>query len=241
MRREETAANDQIAARIDYGLNNGFILCHIECDSNMLIQPAPFACRNCVGRPTDYFIHEGYTVRTDNEAFDDTPFTDEFQLEVYQYARQVADRDELKSVCDVGCGSGFKLVTNFYDLNTIGLEVPKIVQWLRKRWPGRRWQDCDFQNPPLFAPDLVMCSDVIEHLLEPNELLDFIKRLKAKSIILSTPERDQLCNGTYDGPPHNVHHVREWNFAEFSAYIASWFHIREHFVINGTQVVDCHI
>lgn len=204
-----------------------------------MIIPAPFACRNCVGQPEDYFIHSGYEPRLDNEAFDDTPFTDEFQLEVYQYAKQVAEHDHLKTICDVGCGSGFKLVTNFFEYDTLGLEVPAMVAFLQKRWFGRKWEVCDFDNLPDFVPGLVICSDVIEHLAEPNELLDYLEKLSPHRLIISTPERDELCNGTHNGPPHNLHHVREWNFAELHAYIGSRFQIREHFVINATQVIDC--
>jgi hypothetical protein len=48
--------------------------------------------------------------------------------------------------------------------------------------------------------------------------------LQPKVLVISTPERDQLCLGTHNGPPKNIHHVREWNFAQFHAYVQQWFH-----------------
>jgi hypothetical protein len=202
-----------------------------------MIHPAPYQLRNVIGAPEEYFIHPGYTIRKDNEEFDDTPFRDEFQREVYEYARQVLDAEKFKSVCDIGCGSGFKLITNFFDVETLGIELPQTAEFLCKKWPGRNWAD---HNDPIDAPyDLIISSDVIEHVADPNELLTKIKEMQPKRIILSTPERDQLCLGTHNGPPKNIHHVREWNYSEFGAYIGSWFHIREHFVVNGTQVVEC--
>lgn len=205
-----------------------------------MLVPAPFRYRDQVGLPESYYIHQPYEVRLDNKAFDDTPFTDEFQKEVYQYARQLAERYGFRSVLDIGCGSGFKLITNFFDRDTVGLELPDTLEFLEKKWPGRKWGTAGLLYHD-FAFELVISSDVIEHLVDPNELLKQIQLYRPKRIVLSTPERDELCFGTHDGPPRNMHHVREWNFAEFHAYIGSWFQIREHFVINGCQIVDCSL
>jgi methylase of polypeptide subunit release factors len=66
-----------------------------------------------LGKPDEYFIKQDYEIRPENAFFDDTPLTDEYQDEVYQHARLIADRDSLTSVCDIGCGSGFKLLNIF--------------------------------------------------------------------------------------------------------------------------------
>jgi len=91
------------------------------------------------GKENNYCIKEGYEVRLDNAAFDDTPFTDEFQREVYQFARKVADEMACKSVLDIGCGSGYKLVANFPEgeFLTAGLELQATVEWLRTKYPDR--------------------------------------------------------------------------------------------------------
>lgn len=207
----------------------------------MYLQPAPFRLRSEIGLRGNYFIHYGYQSRLDNQAFDDRYLEDEFQKEVYQYARQVAGDNPL--VLDVGCGSGFKLVTNFFDCETVGLELPETVEFLQRKWPGTRhkWTTVDLETDAYTWPTLVICSDVIEHIPDPSVLLDFLSRSKGAKLIISTPERDELCNGTHDGPPKNIHHVREWNFAEFHAYLGSRFYIREHFVIQGTQILECDL
>jgi SAM-dependent methyltransferase len=202
----------------------------------MKVQPAPFALRNAVGPRENYFIHDGYSSRTDAKEFDDTAFTDEFQREVYEYGRQVALLHNLSTVLDLGCGSGFKLITNFLEFDTAGIDLEPTVAFLRKRWPGRKW---DTSADRVSPSDLVICADVIEHVANPDDLLDTIIRKQPKRVIISTPERDTLCLGTHDGPPKNLHHVREWNFSEFHAYIGSRFHIKQHFVINQTQCIEC--
>jgi hypothetical protein len=76
-------------------------------------------------------------------------------------------------------------------------------------------------------------------LVNPDTLLDFIERSQFKRAIISTPERDKLTKGR-NGPPHNRHHVREWNSAEFKAYIGSRLKVEQHRVSKaGTQFVEC--
>lgn len=204
------------------------------------ITPSPFRDRFIVGQINNYFIRDGYEHRAEVPAFDDTPFEAEFQGEVYQYARQVADAEKFARVMDIGCGSGFKLVTVFFDRETLGVDSPATVDFLNRRWPGRAWKTSDFSDLS-FQPELLICSDVIEHVLDPNALLKYFRDLRPRRIVLSTPAREQLCIGTDCGPPKNIHHVREWAMQEFHAYLKSQFRVREHFIVNGTQVADLEL
>ena len=78
-------------------------------------------------------------------------------------------------------------------------------------------------------------SDVIEHVLDPDSLLDFIESCKPKFIVFSTPDRDLICGHDHFGPPSNACHVREWNFLEFKQYISNRFEIIEHKITNVEQ------
>lgn len=202
-----------------------------------MIDPAPFSLRSCVGLKENFFIHDGYQIQEEPLAFDDTGFRDEFQREVYEYARQVVDAEHMRNICDIGCGSGFKLITTFFDKYTLGVDLAPTVKFLNKKWPGREWCTPEELDDAQHF-ELAICSDVVEHLENPDQLMDTLRGLRAR-VILSTPERDQLCLGTHNGPPRNAHHVREWNFSELHAYVSEWFEIKEHFVVKGTQVVDC--
>jgi SAM-dependent methyltransferase len=196
----------------------------------------PLGAWDAVGPPANFYIHDGYAARSETAYYDDTPATDGWQREVYQYARELADREGLARIADVGCGSGFKLLKHFADRETVGFDVAPTVSKLRARHPERRWEVTDFGAvPPGVRPDLVICSDVIEHLQDPDLLLGFVERLAPAWIVLSTPDRNLLRLGTHDGPPLNRTHVREWNMAEFRAYIGSRFQVVEHFVSNAAQ------
>jgi SAM-dependent methyltransferase len=199
----------------------------------------PLAEYYAIGSPDDYFIHSGYQSRLDNTFFDDSSFEDEWQREVYQFAREIADREQLNSVFDIGCGSGFKLMKYFADRSTVGLDLEPTVRKLKERYPDRMWMACDFSTVPRGSPDLVICSDVIEHLVDPNPLLAFIQSLAPRYVIFSTPERNLLRVGSHDGPPCNTAHVREWSMPEFRAYVESAFEVMDHFISNSGQCTQC--
>jgi SAM-dependent methyltransferase len=86
-----------------------------------------------------YCIEPTYTHRDEAPYFDDTPFKDEFQPEVYEYAERVADSLKPHTVIDLGCGSGFKLMKHFAHLHTIGIDLKPTIEFCLKTYPNRMW------------------------------------------------------------------------------------------------------
>jgi 2-polyprenyl-3-methyl-5-hydroxy-6-metoxy-1,4-benzoquinol methylase len=181
-----------------------------------------------------YFIKQDYVHRENSNYFDDTPFKDEWQKEVYEFARTVADQNKFKNVLDIGTGSGFKLLKYFQDFDTLGVDVTKTVTWLKSTYPNKKWTD---QFVPVADVDLVISSDVIEHIPDPDTLLSLIEQCNPKLIVLSTPDRDLFKLG-HNGPPVNRSHVREWNMPEFNQYISSRFEVLNHFISNEEQATQ---
>jgi len=70
--------------------------------------------------------------------------------------------------------------------------------------------------------DVIIFSDVVEHLVNPDQCLAFVQRhLKPDGVaIISTPERDVLRGPRCMESPHSMH-VREWNRTEFRALLES--------------------
>ena len=192
-----------------------------------------------VGTAANYFIHAGYRHRTEAIHYDDTENRDEWQDEVYKFARELFDREKLTSVCDVGCGSAYKLLKYFNDRSTVGLDVANTCAWLKSKYSHRTWMELDFKSAPALQADLVIASDVIEHLLDPDGLMSYLEALHPRYLVLSTPDRNLLLAGTHNGPPRNSAHVREWSFTEFEAYVASRFQVLEHFISNSAQATQC--
>lgn len=181
-----------------------------------------------------YFIKENYTHRLQNRYFDDTSYTDLYQKEVYIWARELANQYNFTKIVDIGTGSGYKLLKNFDDLETLGIDLPPTVEWLRKTYPNKQWSD---KFEPVSGYDMIIASDVIEHIPDPDTLLNLIENSRPKLVVLSTPDRDLLKHG-HDGPPKNKSHVREWTTPEFKEYISTRFEIVEHRITNVKQATQ---
>ena len=119
--------------------------------------------------------------------------------------------------------------------NIIGIDITKFDRWLVD----------DIENPTLILDrkfDAIICSDVIEHLVDPDKLFPYIEKFSNTKtfIILSTPDRSVYRGKDHFGPPHNESHVREWNRKEFEKYICSkGLKLLESFIAedspNGTK------
>jgi hypothetical protein len=199
-----------------------------------------------------YCLNRFYRDRKIYQHYDDTVFKDEFQLEVYLHALGLMKKYKLNSIIDIGCGSAYKLITYLGDYDTIGIELPQVHEWLIDKYPDRRWLVYDSSIGKNLSADLVICSDVIEHVINPDELISFINSISFKYLIISTPSRDLLYRSwrwvnllkcywrrRFIGPPECKYHLREWSFKEFKKYIAMHYYILKHIIVNQTQIVIC--
>ncbi|WP_374328365.1 methyltransferase domain-containing protein [Azonexus sp.] len=202
----------------------------------------PFQADALIGDVSSFYIKPGYRCRGEYNHYDDMEEEDKWQLEVYLHAYSLMKKHELKSVVDYGCGSGFKLIKYLGEFETTGYELLDNVNKLRDKYPDRNWCPSSFSENVFFSTDLVICSDVVEHLVDPNQLMFFLERQDFKYLVLSTPDRN-LVRGFEDmGPPANLAHVREWSYIEFRRYVSDWFDIVDHRITNigqGTQMIVC--
>lgn len=172
-----------------------------------------------------YCIKAGYVPRLANEFCDQRCHDDLYQREVYEYAARLP---RVESVLDVGTGGGFKLLKHFRRVYTRGLDLEPNVSWLRQQYPDRDWEEADLKTAAYPGYDLLIAADIIEHLPDPDVLLEFIVRCAPRLAVISTPDRDRLQEEFWNGPPKNQAHCWEWSSAEFAAYIGRRFDVLDH-------------
>lgn len=193
--------------------------------------------------PPKYYIKSGYFHRNTEIYFDDTKNTDEFQKEVYMTAQQIMINNNLKTVIDVGCGSGFKLMKYLGAFDTTGIEVQDTYQHLTSKYTDRKWLAINNFDPSTLTADLIICADVIEHVKEPDKLLKELSKIRNWSyLLISTPDRDLRRGRRNYGPPPNEYHIREWNQKELNLLLSDHFRLERQYITNyaqGTQLAVC--
>jgi len=181
-----------------------------------------------------YGLPRGYLHRRNVVAFDDRQNQDEYQKEVYQFARSFYDERGLNGVLDIGCGSGFKLMKYFGDQPCAGAETD--TEFLRETYPDARWFEVFQEDWKLFPAELIIAADVIEHVPNPDEFLrNLLEHCSAQWFLFSTPDRSLENSPWTFGPPPNECHFREWSFEEFAEFIGRYLHVHRHFISNATQ------
>ena len=184
-----------------------------------------------------YAIKDDYEHRTENATLEENPgdywdakrmlFSRYVQWHVYDYAARQVREHGCKTVLDVGCGLGHKLIAQIAPLAEVtGVDQPTAVEVANKLHPDHRFVSADIEKPDetsLGAFDFVLCADVIEHLLDPDLLLRFItNHAHADSlIVVSTVERD-IRRGKDNRRSPKAEHVREWNLDELGMYLRSF-------------------
>jgi SAM-dependent methyltransferase len=165
------------------------------------------------------------------------------QYYVYKKALSVFQRQGYTSVMDVGSGPANKMQRFFASVcqDITLIDQPSVASLVEQTLPQAQFlpvnlEDIDLKLPRSF--DLIICSDVLEHLENPTMCLDFIRsHLRSQGrVILSTPERDYAHGPQCDYSPNPVH-IREWNRIEFANYVKSrGFNIAEHIFLPGPKL-----
>ncbi len=110
-------------------------------------------------------------------------------LETAEILETIGKRKGLMSVLDVGCGSGFFML--MFGGKLIGLDSAENVDVCAKRGLQAYAVDLEKDQFPLRDQifDAAVCLEVLEHLADPNNILDEINRtLKSGGyLIISTP------------------------------------------------------
>ncbi|ELU18372.1 hypothetical protein CAPTEDRAFT_213073 [Capitella teleta] len=174
-----------------------------------------------------YIIRPNYKINAEPTYYVDKGQQDlVYQLSTYYVAGELARRYNARYLIDVGCGSGVKLASFRDEFHVIGIDYEANIRNASKAFPNLQFIEANLEgdsecnvvvSPAILSQAVVVSADIIEHLINP--LPCYVKTLKkfskyAAAIVVSTPDAGKIMNirgGTsYDGPPGNLAHVREW-------------------------------
>ncbi|OPX65122.1 MULTISPECIES: class I SAM-dependent methyltransferase [unclassified Methanoregula] len=148
-------------------------------------------------------------------------------------------RTEISSALEIGCGEGY--VTNH--LNAIGIPVAgsdvssRIIDTARKKFP-----DCVFFTVSVYELgslckkyDLIVANEVLEHLKNPDEAIENIRKISRKYILFSVPNEPyfrlaNILRAKYVGSGGNTPgHINHWSKRKFEDLLKS----------HGLKIREC--
>jgi hypothetical protein len=182
--------------------------------------------------PTDHeaagrhFLPASYRQRTQPQYFIDDPQPGiEYQPDVYRMAARLAESRGATTIVDVGCGRARKLTGLHPEFEIIGIDIGSNIDHCRRTYRFGTWIDHDLDrgerlpiDQDVLSASVLICADVVEHLQQPQRVLRALRKATplARAVLISTPDRIRIQEGSPDGPPNNPSHMREWTRAEFA-------------------------
>lgn len=97
--------------------------------------------------------------------------------------------EEYESIIDVGCGRGFfvkKLIEKFPDKKIMGADLLPTLNI-----EGLQYYQTNIESIPLEdkSVDVVVCSHVLEHVQHLDKVINELKRIGKKKIIVTVPKQ----------------------------------------------------
>jgi 2-polyprenyl-3-methyl-5-hydroxy-6-metoxy-1,4-benzoquinol methylase len=160
-----------------------------------------------------------------------------YQYDVYLLATSIALESGAQTVVDLGCGVATKLNSFFPDPHSIvGVDTDEAVRKCKALHRRGVYLVEDLEAPRtqlrdvIKSADLIICSDVLEHLSKPSNLMKVICESTSQTarVVFSTPCREHLV-GPNAIAPSNPAHCREWSMSEFRAFVNHFgFRVVQH-------------
>ncbi len=212
-----------------------------------LIVPLPRAFE-APGR-TDYHLKPGYSARAVAEYVVDVAQERDGVVrhsDVYARATDVATRLGATRIIDLGAGAGGKLAALSPSFEILGLDYGPNVELARRQFPAGTWREHDLDSagalpltPEQLQGAVVVCANVIEHLLQPELLLGNLREIhpSIEALVISTPDRDTTSGRDDFGPPTDPSRVREWNVQEFAALLEAFGFNHGELALTGSHIL----
>ena len=152
----------------------------------------------------------------------------------YEKLYEMVEQTQCESLLDAGCGEGFVvdyLSRRNPDLKLTGIDVSEeAIEYAKTHFGERaRFRPGSVYKLPFSDKsfDTVLCSEVLEHLDDPNRAVAELKRVARKYVVITVPHEPyfQWLNnlGRLIGVATDPEHVNFWTANTFQAFIRVHF------------------
>lgn len=138
---------------------------------------------------------------------------------------------KVPTILDAGCGEGFidaLLRERFAHVHIVGLEFTnEAIRIARQMNPSVEYMQGDIMKMPFQdnSFDIVMCTEVLEHLARPEAALSELKRVTKKFLFITVPHEPWFCLGNLLvlknvsrlGNP--IDHINHWTMKSFQTFL----------------------
>ncbi len=149
----------------------------------------------------------------------------------YNYLLKIIKRENPKSILDVGCGEGFTLDTlrkNKIGKKIIGIDNSKESIRIGKiLFPKVKIEHASIYDMPFpnNSFDLVICTEVLEHLKTPSLAIEEVKRVSRGNILISVPNEPFFMLGNFlrgknmEKLGNDPEHINHWTIFSFASFL----------------------
>ncbi len=136
-----------------------------------------------------------------------------------------------ESILDVGCGEGFtlqKLKDKGIGKKLEGIEyLARAIEIGNQIHPGLKLKQGDIYNLPYKDNefDLVLCTEVLEHLEDPESALKELKRVAQRYCVISVPNEPWFMLGNFlrgknlSRWGNDIEHIGHWTHAGIKKFV----------------------
>lgn len=142
---------------------------------------------------------------------------------------------DARSILDAGCGEGF-VSSRLRDKRVTGVDISRgALSVAQKNGPGVSLACGDIYRMPFRSNsfDLVMATEVLEHLKEPEKAMIEVGRLSKRYCLFSVPNEpyframDLLRGKNISRLGNDQEHINNWTKRDFLGFVSKNFNIIE--------------
>lgn len=157
-----------------------------------------------------------------------------FLKEVVELCQQERVLDHARTIVDIGCGPGY-LLSLIAELNTgaqlVGSDFSSEALLAARRYcPVACFFQHDIYKPLPSSYDVIVCTEVLEHLLYPREALDNLARA-GRALVVTVPDgRRDTCN----------EHINFWSEASWKVFLEPYereWRCKRRLSMDGSKII----